>query len=383
MKNRLKFLYFTFIFVFHNLTTMEPLLSPDSSNFSESSVNIEQSGLILAQLALKKQKKKMAKKNKGNTELIKAIINNSDNIDDLINDESINIPNKEGNFPLHYAIIYKNLDAAQKILEAGAKVDNKNKKGFTALYYALTDKLNADQILEDDLITLLLNHSAAHKLLNDETKRKILKLNLIHNIIDNYDEYDDDLYEEVKDAIKLGSDVNSQDIFQMTPLHRIIQFNNCSCDIVDLLLENGALAIIEDINGNVPLHHAADYEFSNDDKLDLEKELIIKKLINVDKSSLEIKNCLGNTPIFDVIETDILEILINAGANTQVKNNDGLTPLLMAVYSDNNSNANYLLDYSLNICKKTVSNIIADINLVLDKDKKNEYKILQNFKRNL
>ena len=59
----------------------------------------------------------------------------------------------------------------------------------------------------------------------------------------------------LKQIIELGADVNQQDSFGMTPLHHAC--NHYSPNMVEILLDSGADASIEDFKNRTPLVHAA------------------------------------------------------------------------------------------------------------------------------
>ncbi len=116
-------------------------------------------------------------------------------------------------------------------------------------------------------------------------------------------------FNQDKNLVNLKSHLMNQTFF-----HEAI--NQRSIEIVKLLIELDADVNARDINGHTPLHDLASYN-----------------------GDVEIVHCANNsnsknTNDYEFIQRDIIELanlLINSGANVNVKNNDGRTPLHYAV----------------------------------------------------
>ncbi|MDR3646812.1 MAG: ankyrin repeat domain-containing protein [Candidatus Babeliales bacterium] len=125
--------------------------------------------------------------------------------------------------------------------------------------------------------------------------------------------------------------------------------------IAHKLITNGAAINLPDKKGNLPIHFAATYARNNCISLTSNKE------------TLNAINMLGNTALHQAAGKPneiAIRMLIGFGANTQLKNRDGLTPLLVAVNYDQLENLNILFPDAMERNKKTHRDILEDINEV-------------------
>lgn len=120
----------------------------------------------------------------------------------------------------------------------------------------------------------------------------------------------------VKYLLERGADINTIDDFLYndgkTPL--IVATSNCYKQLVEYLLEQRADPNIQAKNGNTALIYAIG---KGDD------EYIVKKLIDAG-ADVNISNSNGNSPLIDAAIMSsyaVLKILIDAGANWTLKNN--------------------------------------------------------------
>ncbi len=133
--------------------------------------------------------------------------------------------------------------------------------------------------------------------------------------------------ELVKLLLDKGCKVNVFDDFGNTPLTTAAGHGNL--DVVKILVENGAnlepgLCKRESCTnrGQTPLHSAS-----------WRQPAIMECLIE-NGADPNVKNLDGNTPMHNVTWSDSVrsvDILCNAGGNVNIKNNSGLTPLMMAI----------------------------------------------------
>ena len=188
---------------------------------------------------------------------------------------------RNGVLPIHVAAGNGSLNAAKVLIEAGANVNARTIAGCTALHYAAKDCRDNRSL---ELIKILLDAGACVDIQTKKEKRTVLHY-----------------------ACKSGS-------FQLCQL---------------LIEAGGAYRVInvQDFNGNTPMHLLfSDYRGS--EIFDTILSLLLKNGAHVGSGCPIDKK--GNTPLHLALKTANLKTiisLVNAGASTVVKNNEGETPM--------------------------------------------------------
>ncbi len=205
-----------------------------------------------------------------------------------------------GNTPLHYAVKWNSLQAAQSVISLGFDVNAQNLSGKTALSDCC------------------------------RSNKKDMAILLIHN----------------------GANVNSADVSGRTVLIDAIQAG--SEQMVNLLLANGANPQIQEMSGRNAYHEAAltaniniinlirnagGNPLSRDTYGDSPFSLVLRYDENVLKAVLgnnrNIVDSDGNTPVHIAVDKKVsskeLTMLINMGYPISQRNGKGMTPLNMAV----------------------------------------------------
>ncbi|XP_055950913.1 serine/threonine-protein phosphatase 6 regulatory ankyrin repeat subunit A-like [Argiope bruennichi] len=135
----------------------------------------------------------------------------------------VNRTDNLGNTPLHFAVCFRNYKMMEILLKCSAGIDIQNRQGNTAMHYAI-----------------------------DNCK-------LLHWAIPNYkcpgDRKHTDL-EAVKLLMNYHADINLSNSLSETPLIWAVKVPNLQ--IVQALLEGGALHSLSDFLGNGPLHYSLD-----------------------------------------------------------------------------------------------------------------------------
>lgn len=229
-----------------------------------------------------------------------------------------------GNTPLHYAVKWNSLQAAQSVISLGFDVNSQNLSGKTAL----SDSCRSGK-----------------------TKMVIL---LIGN----------------------GANVNATDVTGRSALVDSIQSGNE--EMVKLMLENGANPLIQEMNGRNAFHEAASggnikiinmirAAGGNPLSRDTYGESPFSLVLNYDEAVLRavlgtnrnIVDSDGNTPIHIAVEKKVspqkLDELIKLGYPISQRNGKGITPLNMAITTGQKKQALILIERGADPFIATVS----------------------------
>jgi ankyrin repeat protein len=137
----------------------------------------------------------------------------------------------------------------------------------------------------------------------------------------------------VKLLIQAGADVNARtDIYDLrTPLFMTPESGyEIAPEITNLLLENGADPNAQNAELETPLHYVCYVEADPADQEFIDIEIQILKNLIAGGANVNIANTRKETPLFQAVianRKDCIEILINAGADITVKDDQGKTPL--------------------------------------------------------
>lgn len=230
---------------------------------------------------------------------------------ELINQPVCNLPNWSGRTPLHFATLYNNDEAINRLLELGADPRIKDAKGFTPLglwwhRYGSTHELRCEKLLyhqgnvvDSDPELLQFNVACASCFVD------AARYYLEHGV----------------DADTLVLSGNES----FTPLQRAL-FGNVGNEesLIELLLENGA-----DVNRlapdmYTPLHYAT--ERTAGSRI---IKLLLKKGADRDVNA---RNIHGDTPMHCTLKNfgsaEVLSLLLESGADVNIEDARGDTPLM-------------------------------------------------------
>jgi ankyrin repeat protein len=192
--------------------------------------------------------------------------------------------------PLHFAVRYGSLEAAKLLLERDAHLDAPTLRGDTALHLAITYAVELSSTTRIALI--------------EDTKRDEEMLRLL---------------------IDEGANVNAASSFTSTPLHLAIKAGRE--DLCQLLLDSGANPDIPDTLGATPLHRA----------IKMENLTLVELILNAG-GSVNAKSD-GWMPLHTAIQQstfqnwaeDVVNLLLQHGAEIDGKTSKGVTPVRLAV----------------------------------------------------
>jgi ankyrin repeat protein len=122
----------------------------------------------------------------------------------------------------------------------------------------------------------------------------------------------------VASTLPVGSMRNAQG---MSPILEAIAVSQQACDVVQVLLAAGADPSAPDpATGKTPLHIAS-----------MRQDHALVQLLLAGKADVHARDAHGNTPLFDAVfrsqgRPDVVELLLNAGAEKSSVNRHGVSP---------------------------------------------------------
>jgi ankyrin repeat protein len=269
---------------------------------------------------------------------------NSQEIDEILKEEKFDINSHDLNWdtPLLAAIGANSVNAVRWLLEIGADPTKRNYDGLTPFQVAATrnkDLEILDLLLEYEDVDINDGGQSGYTLLhwamatsNVTAARFLLSKGANPNVADRNGAtplHVAACCASTTDVIKLiletkKVDINVRDKNGQTALLYAVRGNRV--DNVDYLLENGADPAIHDENGDTPVHLAA--AAVNKDSAILDLLLVTEKKIDIDE-----RNNAGMTALhmaFRESNFNAARFLLSKGANPNVADENGLTPLHLA-----------------------------------------------------
>ncbi|XP_048253956.1 uncharacterized protein LOC125381451 [Haliotis rufescens] len=228
----------------------------------------------------------------------------------LENGANVNVMNKRGETPLHGAARNGYTECVDLLLKAGANVNVQNNAGDTPLHNAAAA---AEGLGSAGCVNVLLKAGANVNLQNktgDTPLQKAAARNRSTECVDV--------------LLKAGAYVNVQNNTGVTPLHTAAGkawYGFIGC--VDALLKAGANVNVQTKTGYTPLYAAAATAAINGSTQCV--EVLLKAGANVN-----VQNNTSETPLYAAAwcgYTACVDVLLKAGADVNVQNNTGDTPL--------------------------------------------------------
>ncbi|WP_264704376.1 ankyrin repeat domain-containing protein [Wolbachia endosymbiont (group B) of Apotomis betuletana] len=248
----------------------------------------------------------------------------------LLLDESANIEVQDefGYTPIFLATQSGKWSVVELLLDRGANIDAQDKEGKTLLHFAASGN-------NLDMVQFLLDRGASIEVQDGRDWTPILYAAQGGNL---------DIAQFLLDK---GADIEVENTYNEKPLHLAVDANRLN--VVNLLLDRGANLKATDMYGRTSLDLAIQKGYEDivgvlkQKQLDLDKEL----LISTEKGDLEkvrdgirqganvnVQDGQGWTPVFLAIQNNnfnIVELLLDNSADIKVKDNEAWTPLHLAV----------------------------------------------------
>ncbi|KAN0137681.1 Ankyrin repeat-containing domain protein [Lactarius tabidus] len=280
----------------------------------------------------------------------------------------VNLYDIRRNTALHFTASEGHLEVARMLLERGADVNSQNDEGLTPLQRASQVRREGQQ----DIMRLLLDHGANVDM-HDNSGNTVLHFaaseghpDIMQLLLDcdaNVNMRDNSgntalhfaaskgHFEVIRMLLERGADVNSLNDMGLTPFHRASQVQREGQQrIMCLLLDHGANVNMHDSRRNTALHFTAS-----------EGHLEVARMLLRLKADVNSQNDEGLTPLQRASQVrregqqDIMRLLLDHGANVDMRDNSGNTALHFAVSEGHPDIMRLLLDCDANVNMRDIS----------------------------
>ncbi|UYV80693.1 hypothetical protein LAZ67_19001416, partial [Cordylochernes scorpioides] len=263
----------------------------------------------------------------GNLERIKKLVENGENF---------NLKNERGLAPLHIAATLGKINIIEYLFKIGANIDIRDLYEQTPLHKAASNRDNMA------VIKYLVMAGACVNAVDVDGKTPL-------HITSIYDQLEASRY-----LINHGADIHAKDHKGISILMDAICFSE-NPDIIKELLEAGVDVNAQDVNGNsAPFYMSRNniasqisYNPSHESTTHRIYELLFEYGANVN-----LQNENGETPLMHAVINDKIyyaNVLIKSGANIHAKDYKGWSSLMFAIYLDNLKFAKFLIFSGANV----------------------------------
>ncbi|CAB0037187.1 unnamed protein product [Trichogramma brassicae] len=241
-----------------------------------------------------------------------------------------NIVDKEGSTPLHFICSRYHVDfelaelffRINHEIQQTVRINAQNKSGRAPLHQAVARR-------NDSLVELLLRRGADSNLADNEGSTPL-------HFICNRPDLDFELAElffRINNEIQQTVQIDARDKLGWTSLHRVV--HRGSKEYTRLLLRNGADPNLAKKDGSTPLHIICKSHYV--DNVELAKILFELSDEKCHPVQIDARDELGNTPLHLAVSRGyrgLLELLLRAGANPNLVNDEGSTALHIVCRTD-------------------------------------------------
>lgn len=288
---------------------------------------------------------------KRNYKILELLINNGANI---------NLRNLDGETILHSLVKLEKDQLVEKVLKKHINISIKDNNGTTALEIAVTNK-------DKSLIELINRHKNLVSLKKEE---KLEKISTLSEEIDSWGDtklmnaIDDKNFKKIKHLLMNGADINFSSMKGRTPLIRAIFSKNI--EILKLILSYNPI-----VNSNTKPHLSEPIWVA----MDFTEYKMVEMLIDAG-AEVNVRNHLGNTILHTAVDTNNLELvkkILKTNININAINNNGLKAIFYAKNSKNSEIIELINNYEESKEKYKEKNIV---NLMSEK---NEKPVIESF----
>jgi ankyrin repeat protein len=237
--------------------------------------------------------------------------------------ELLYTPSESGLLPLTLAISKNNLELIKKLVNLGAPLQHSNYTQQPLVYAILLDK--------QDSVRLLLKLGANPDL---ELGNGLTPLHLTLVLA---------RFSMLEDLLKAGENPNIADKKGITPLHMAVTLKNW--DVIKLLAKYHASPITFNQSGKTPFTLFFNNDFNNDNIKDFLNsfEGQERQIVNTFQKEAPLTFCTK------LENTDCINLLLKYGADLNVLDRDGNSPLMLAIHQNNTRLVKLFLEYHANL----------------------------------
>ncbi|QEN06050.1 hypothetical protein EW093_15585 [Thiospirochaeta perfilievii] len=319
----------------------------DKQGYTPLHIAIKSGNTQLTKILAKNGADIFIKDNLGRTPYNEAVKMGIESVKALISPESIKSVDSKGMSLLHLAAQAGDYKVCEYLIESEADVNLRDKASLLPLDYALTDKDSLDHAKTAEI--LIKNRSLNSQNDDFEYIYRVLKT---EDLEFRYDFNKTALHIASENGhygfaalfIEKGVNLELKDRPGNTALHGAVVNNNFK--IIELLINSGADIDARDFNNNTPLHLSLAFSYS-----DQIPSYLIKKGADIDAKD-NFGNTPLHLTLSLKLDSSIAKLLINNGADVTVRNKAGNTPLTEAVNKNNKSIALLLLEKDAEIYAK-------------------------------
>jgi len=233
---------------------------------------------------------------------------------------------------LHKASYKGNVKVAQLLLERGANINARNKEGHTPLHRVLVSLVYGAGAYYFDTIQLLFEHGANVDALDDAQSAPL-------HVASKYGST-----KATRLLLEYGADVHALDGNHSTSLHLASRIGNA--EVARLLLEHGAVVDARDNKDSTPLHVASQRGNAEVARLLLEHGANINARNKEDQTPQHLLLAMWIGRRLDI---DSIRFFIERGADVDVVDKNHSTLLHRASYNGNVKVAQLLLEHGANV----------------------------------